>query len=135
MTQALNRGMRIPKSLSSFIEGAWEIARKSNQRKRHVSVITRQGLILSAEGNAFEVPDAYSYRGYRSLHSEIHAFMKVNQRDNLSLYNFRFNNQGKLRMAKPCEICMPWCTAVFDNIYYSNDEGNLVKLIKEPNDV
>tara|TARA_R100000664_G_C2709940_1_gene107124 strand:+ start:369 stop:752 length:384 start_codon:yes stop_codon:yes gene_type:complete len=123
------------RSLSSLIDYAKEIAHFSKQRKKHVSIIIRDNKILAAEANGFEVPNAYAYRGYRSLHSEIHAFMKVNQRKNLTLYNFRFNNQGKLRMAKPCNICMPWCEAVFEHIYYSTNEGLVVKLIKGTSNV
>ena len=123
------------RSLFSLTEYAWEIARKSNQRKKHVSVIMEKNEIISAKANGFEVPDAYAYRGYRSLHSEIHAFMKITQRNNLTLYNFRFNNQGKLRMAKPCKICMPWCEAIFEHIYYSTNKGVIVKLVKGTSNV
>ena len=121
--------------LSRLIEQAWDIARKSNQRKKHVSIITSNGQVVSAEPNGFEVPDAYAYRGYRSLHSEIHAFMKSSTKKNLTLYNFRFNNQGKLRLAKPCSICMPWCEAIFNTVYYSTNNGNIVELIKVNADV
>ena len=123
------------RSLFSLTEYAWEIARKSNQRKKHVSVIMEKNEIISAKANGFEVPDAYAYRGDRSLHSEIHAFMKITQRNNLTLYNFRFSNQGKLRMAKPCKICMPWCEAIFEHIYYSTNKGVIVKLVKGTSNV
>jgi|TARA_R100000084_G_C4645237_1_gene146324 hypothetical protein len=113
----------------SNIKVAWKVAQNLNQRKKHVSIITQNNQIVSIAGNGFEVPSRYMYRGYRSLHSEIHAFMKLNcSKDNLALYNYRFNNAGKLRMAKPCHICMPWCEAIFTNIVYSTTEGNVVEL-------
>jgi len=122
-------------SLSNLVDQARKIAETSNQRKKHVSVILRNNKILAAEANGFEVPSSYAYRGYRSLHSEIHAFMKVKQRQDLVLYNFRFNNQGNLRIAKPCKLCLPWCETIFKDIYYSTDEGTVVKLIKEISNV
>jgi len=113
----------------SDIQIAWEHAQKLGQRKKHVSIILRNKCIASIQGNGFEVPSQYAYRGYRSLHSEIHAFMKMQgPKDNLTLLNFRFNNAGQLRMAKPCKICMPWCEAVFDKIIYSDSTGQLVEL-------
>jgi len=117
------------KMFHSDILTAWEHAQKLNQRKKHVSIILRDNSIVSIQGNGFEVPSQYAYRGYRSLHSEIHAFMKMQgPKENLTLLNFRFNNAGELRMAKPCKICMPWCEAVFDRIIYSDSNGQLVEL-------
>jgi len=49
-------------------------------------------------------------------------------RDGLSLINLRYNNRGELKIAKPCKLCMPWCEAVFDNIYYSTDQRSVIKL-------
>lgn len=117
-------------SPSDLIKYAWTFSEKeaNKQRKRHVSVITKKDRIICTATNAFEVPSRYAYRGYRSLHSEVHAYMKLNVRDNLTLHNFRFNNQGELRMAKPCKICMPWCEAVFEKIIYSDSKGQLVEM-------
>ena len=113
----------------SDIQIAWAHAKKLDQRKKHVSIILRGNHIVSIQGNGFEVPTKYAYRGYRSLHSEIHAFMKMQgPKENLTLLNFRFNNAGELRMAKPCKICMPWCEAVFDKIVYSDANGQIVEL-------
>jgi hypothetical protein len=117
-------------SPSDLIQHAWDFSEKEStkQRKRHVSVIVRNREPLVTATNQFEVPSRYAYRGYRSLHSEVHAFMKCNVKDNLTLYNFRFNNQKQLRMAKPCKICMPWCEAVFETIIYSDKNGQLVQM-------
>jgi hypothetical protein len=117
------------KMYHSDIQIAWEHAKNLVQRKKHVSIILRNDAIVSIQGNGFEVPSQYAYRGYRSLHSEIHAFMKMQgPKDNLTLLNFRFNNAGQLRMAKPCKICMPWCEAMFDTIIYSDSTGQIVEL-------
>jgi hypothetical protein len=100
-----------------------------HQSKRHVSFILRGDEIVSHGANGFEVPSRYAFMGYRSLHSEVHAMIKLRgSRDGLSLINLRYNNRGELKIAKPCKLCMPWCEAVFDNIYYSTDDKSVIKL-------
>lgn len=99
------------------------------QSKKHVSFIVRDGDIVSRSANGFEIPSRFAFMGYRSLHSEVGALMKLRgSRDGLSLYNFRYNNKGVLKIAKPCKICMPWCDAVFETIHYSTDEQSVIKL-------
>ena len=98
-------------------------------RKLHVSIITRNNQIVSKACNAFEIPERYAFMGYRSLHSEVGALMRYRgTKDELTLYNFRFNNRGEARLACPCNICLPWCVSVFDCIMYTNKEGQLVEL-------
>ena len=104
---------------------AWSYAKmKARCNKKHVSIIVRGDEIVSIATNGFEVPERYAHRGYRSLHSEVAAFMKLDcPRNNLELYNFRFNNQGTLKISKPCKKCEPWVDALFDMCIYSTDEG------------
>ena len=105
---------------------AFEYAKlKARCNKKHVSIIVRNNNIEAIATNAFEVPERFAYRGYRSLHSEVAAFMKLScPKDNLMLYNYRFNNQGSIRMAKPCSKCEPWVDALFDLCWYSNDNND-----------
>lgn len=111
-----------------FFEKAKEHAEKNCvARKKHVSLIVQDNKIVSIGCNGFEVPSRYAFMGYRSLHSEVTALMRLNiPKVNLHLYNYRFNNQGQLKLAKPCKICMPWCEAVFDSISYTTNEGRMV---------
>jgi len=60
------------------------------------------------------------------MHSELDAYRKIpkNYRGlKLTLVNVRFNRFQELRMSRPCELCTPWCREVFDNIYYTDNEG------------
>ena len=113
-----------------LIELAWEYAKDNcRARKKHVSFILQNNHIICKACNGFEVPSRYAFMGYRSLHSEVNAIMKLNvPKENLHLYNFRFNNTGQLKMSCPCSICMPWCESVFDSITYSTNEGRLVTM-------
>ena len=64
--------------------------------------------------------------GYRfdEVHSELDALLRYKgPKDNLKLFNYRFNRFGDMRMSKPCCKCLPWCLALFDKIWYSTDEG------------
>ena len=107
---------------------------KARANKKHVSIITRGDMVESIACNGFEVPERYAFRGYRSLHSEVAAFMKLNcERNKLVLYNFRFNNEGKLKLSKPCTRCDPWVEAVFDYCWYSRDDGDFQLLGTERN--
>jgi len=76
-------------------------------------------------------PDAIS-KGYRfdEPHSELRAYQKVPydlRSRNLTLVNFRFNKRGELRLSKPCAKCQLWCVSLFRNIYWSTDDGKIVK--------
>ena len=94
--------------------------------KKHVSIIVRKNEIVSVGTNNFRThPTAKKY-GYRfdEVHSELDALLRYKgPRDKLTLVNFRFNRFEDMRMSKPCRFCLPWCEAVFDNIWYSTDEG------------
>ena len=96
------------------------------RQKRHVSLILRRGAVVSTGTNGFKTHPLAAKIGYRyeEMHSELEALIKYKgPKDGLSLINFRFNNQGEMRMSRPCCLCMPWCEAVFDKIYYSTSNG------------
>ena len=94
--------------------------------KKHVSIIIRKNEIVAMGTNNFRThPQAKKY-GYffDEVHSELDALLRYKgQRDNLKLVNYRFNRFGNMRMSKPCCKCLPWCVALFDNIWYSTNTG------------
>ena len=110
---------------------AWEYCKlKARTNKKHVSIITRGDMVEAIACNSFEVPERYAHRGYRSTHSEVAAFMKLNcKRDSLVLYNYRFNNDGETKLSKPCKTCTPWVDALFELCWYSTDQHNEFKVL------
>lgn len=121
-----------------YIVLAEKYAQESRQRKKHVSfIVDGSGELLSSGVNGFEVPSRYAFMGYRSMHSEVMALMRLNRScpkvdmNDLHLYNFRFNNANQWRMARPCTICMPWCSSVFKTISYTDAYGDIVRIIND----
>lgn len=98
--------------------------------KKHVSLILRKGRLLAVGTNAFKGHPIASKIGYRfgEQHSELNAFLKCSQKDRLTLINVRFNKDEQMRMARPCCLCLPWCSAVFDEIYYTCPDGFVRRL-------
>ena len=94
--------------------------------KKHVSIIVRKNEIVAVGTNHFRThPQAKKY-GYffDEVHSELDALLRYKgPKDNLRLFNFRFNRFEDMRMAKPCEKCLPWCLAMFDSIWYTTNDG------------
>lgn len=109
------------------------LERVSDRQFIHASVILRRSKILAVGFNERRTHPLAKKYGYRDdfVHAELDAMIQIprNQRHNLDLVNFRFNNQGELRMAKPCEKCFPWVVEVFRNVFYSDRDGNIVKII------
>lgn len=94
--------------------------------KKHVSVILRKNEIVSIGTNNFRTHPQAKKLGYRfdEVHSELDALLRYKgPKDNLKLFNFRFNRFKNMRMSKPCCNCLPWCDALFDEIWYSTNEG------------
>lgn len=112
-----------------YIDAALPIALEIERKKKHVSMIVRKGVIESFGINQFKthpLAKKYGYR-YDEVHSELDAFLKYKgPRDNLVLINFRFNRYKEMRMSRPCKLCVPWCDAIFDEIYHTTEDG-LVK--------
>ena len=104
--------------------------------KKHVSIIVRKNEVVSVGTNNFRTHPKAKELGYRfdEVHSELDALLRYKgPKDNLKLINYRFNRFGTMRISKPCCKCLPWCVALFDDIWYSSDTG-MVNL-KETNNV
>ena len=94
--------------------------------KKHVSLIVRKNEIVSVGTNHFRTHPLAKKYGYRfdEVHSELDALLRYKgPKDNLVLLNYRFNRFGDMRMSKPCCFCLPWCSAVFDEMWHSTNEG------------
>ena len=101
--------------------------------KKHVSIIIRKNEIVSVGTNNFRTHPLAKKYGYRfdEVHSELDALLRYKgSKDSLRLINFRFNRFGEMRLSKPCCKCLPWCVALFNDIWYTSNEG-LHKLDQE----
>ena len=112
--------------ISKFIDIARPISLQIERQKKHVSLVVRKGIVESVGVNQFKthpMAKKYGYR-YDEVHSELDALLKYKgSKDGLTLVNFRFNSDGEMRMSKPCCLCLPWCSAVFKEIYYTTNDG------------
>jgi len=119
-----------PTRLNKVIDVALPVALANDRTKKHVSVIVRKNEIVSVGVNQMKTHPRAKQIGYRydEVHSELDALLRYKgPKDGLTLFNFRFNRFSDMRMSKPCCLCLPWCEAVFDNIYYTTNNG-IVKL-------
>jgi len=94
--------------------------------KKHVSIIVRKNEVVAVGTNNFRTHPQAKKLGYRfdEVHSELDALLRYKgPKDNLKLFNFRFNRFGDMRMSKPCCNCLPWCEALFDDVWYTTNEG------------
>ena len=109
-----------------LVDSAIPIALEIPRPKKHVSMIVRKNEIVSVGTNHFRThPQAKKY-GYRfdEVHSELDALLRYKgPKDDLRLINFRFNRFGEMRISRPCCKCLPWCVALFDDIWYTSNEG------------
>ena len=121
----MNLEMLTSKRLNKLIETAKPICMNIPRSKRHCSLVVCKNEIVSVGTNQFKTHPRAKAIGYRydEMHSELDALLKSPERKNLYLYNFRFNRFGEMRIARPCDLCMPWCLAVFGRVYYTTPEG------------
>ena len=118
--------------MKNILDYAYPICLDIPRQKKHVSLILHKNQIVSVGMNKFKTHPKAHKIGYRfgEMHSELDAFQKIQKKyrgKKLQLINVRFNRFGQMRMARPCVLCMPWCLEVFDEIYYTTDDG-IVKL-------
>jgi len=112
--------------LDKFSGIARPVALNLQRKQKHVSLIFRKNQIVSVGTNEFKTHPMAKQYGYRydEVHSELDALIRYKgPKDNLKLYNFRFNRFGQMRMSRPCSKCLPWCVAVFDEIWYTTNKG------------
>ena len=123
----------VNKRIDKIIEVAKPISLLIDRPKKHVSIIIRKNEIMSIGTNKFKTHPMAKKYGYRfdEVHSELDALLKYKgPKDNLKLFNFRFNSFGKTRMSKPCFLCNSWCSVIFDEIYYTTST-NIERLAYE----
>lgn len=88
-------------------------------------MIIHKNNIVAVGINQFKTHPKAKEIGYRydEVHSELDALLRCKQKKNLTLLNIRFNRFGEMRIARPCQLCMPWCKMIFDSIYYTTPNG------------
>ena len=108
-----------------LIEDAVPMCLKIPRAKKHVSLILHKNRVLATGTNNFKGHPIASSLGYRfsEQHSELNALLKCEKKKNLVLVNLRFNSQKLMRMSRPCSKCLPWCCAIFEDIYYTCPDG------------
>ena len=118
--------------MKNFLAYAYPLCLEIPRQKKHVSLILHKNRVIAIGTNSFKTHPKAKEIGYHyeEMHSELEAYQRVPRTfksKKLVLLNFRFNRFGNLRMSRPCELCLPWCKEIFNEIYYTNDEG-LLKL-------
>ena len=100
-------------------------ALNNDRAKRHVSLILVRNKVISIGTNQLKSHPKAKKIGYRydEVHSELDALLRCKERQNLELFNFRFNRFADARLSRPCSLCTPWCKLIFDKIYYSTPTG------------
>ena len=119
-------------TLNEYLKMAYPICLEIPRQKKHVSIILHKNRVISVGTNSFKTHPKAKEIGYHyeEMHSELEAYQRVPRKfksKKLVLLNCRSNRFGDLRMSRPCELCLPWCKEIFNEIYYTNDEG-LMKL-------
>ena len=118
--------MIIENKIQKAVDVAMPISINIERPKKHVSVIVRKNEIVSVGTNNFRTHPKAKELGYRfdEVHSELDALLRYKgEKNNLTLVNFRYNRFGDMRMSKPCCLCLPWCKAIFDSIWYTTNDG------------
>lgn len=111
-----------------IIHAAYPLCLDIPRQKKHISLIYNKNRLISVGANYFKTHPKAQKLGYlyNEMHSELDAYRKVpyvHRNKRLTLINVRMNADGELRMSKPCPVCTGWCVEVFDEIYYTDNEG------------
>ncbi len=114
--------------MKNFLSLAYPICLEIPRQKKHVSLVVHKGRVISVGKNIFKTHPKAKEIGYlfEEMHSEFDAFRKIPKSlrsSKLTLINVRYNQLGDIRMSRPCELCLPWCKEIFDEIYYTTNEG------------
>lgn len=112
-----------------YLRFAFEFSKKIDPEKqfRHVSLVIKKKQIISVGINQEKTHPKAKQIGYifDGRHSELDALVRIPEenRNGLTLINYRFNKRGELRLSRPCNKCLPWCLTIFKEICYSTNEG------------
>jgi pyrimidine deaminase RibD-like protein len=101
--------------------------------RTHYSVILHRNKIVAiGEENRKKTHPQAKKLGYKypTIHSELAAFMELDKAlaKDAVLVNLRISPTGQAGMAKPCRYCLGWVTEMFKEVWYTNQDGILVKL-------
>ena len=115
-------------NIDDYLSMALPICLSIPRQKKHCSLIFHKNRLVASGCNLYKTHPKAKEIGYLfdEMHSELAAYRKVPKclrGKKLHLINIRFNKLGKLRMARPCELCLPWCKEVFESIQYTMEEG------------
>lgn len=82
----------------------------------HGCFVFRGGSVVAAESNT------------KNQHAECRAINKVKNKKNLTVLSIRVNNDGQLRMARPCDECRRFLLHHgVKSVLYSTDDGRIIK--------
>tara|TARA_R110002124_G_scaffold287115_1_gene470515 strand:- start:3044 stop:3409 length:366 start_codon:yes stop_codon:yes gene_type:complete len=112
--------------IAKLMDTALPVSLSITRPKKHVSIIVRKNELVSVGTNMFRTHPQAKKLGYRfeEVHSELDALLRYKgPKDGLKLFNFRFNRFGDMRMSRPCKKCLPWCDVLFDDIWFTTDNG------------
>lgn len=114
--------------MPNYLDIAYPICLDIPRQKKHVSMIFHKKQLLAIGTNSFKTHPQAKKIGYmyEEMHSELDAFTKISKEfktKKLTLVNVRFNRYKELRMSKPCDLCQPWCEEIFNEIYYTTNDG------------
>jgi hypothetical protein len=123
------------KIVLAYLDYARELSTNIDRTNKHVSLVFYKTKLLAAGTNAYKTDPKSTKIGYLfgDRHSELAAYSKIRHKINgkrLCLVNYHFNSQGKVKLAKPCDKCMPWVIEIFDDIWYTDGNGAVLQLKK-----
>jgi tRNA(Arg) A34 adenosine deaminase TadA len=116
-----------------------ELALKSNYKTKHGCIIVYKNIILAETFN-INMPNVFTDRysnNLKPLHAEALAIMRCFKKHHrilhkAELYVCRINNEGKLLISKPCEMCETIIKAFkIKTINYTTNDGKWVKEVYE----
>lgn len=97
-----------------------------SQRKwKHFSFVISDGKILSCGVNRDGDPDP-RYADHCKIHAEVDAFRKARGilDSDFDVVNIRMNNNGHIRMSKPCPSCENFLRSMqCRSVFYSTDDS------------
>lgn len=120
-----------------FIREAKRLTDKKicNTKQNHIAIITRRNKTISIGYNksrTHPMTQKYSYSPRNHICAELDAVLSAPIDTDFSKCNItviRIRSNGTLALSKPCKGCSHMLTQLgFKNIYYSNNNHNIVKM-------